>query len=61
VIAPFPPGSAGDIIPRAIAPNASEALKQNIIIDNRPGAAGNIAAELLKWERAVKASGVKMQ
>ena len=47
VVAPFPPGSAGDIIPRAIAPNASEALKQNMIIDNRPGAAGSIAAELV--------------
>ena len=47
VIAPFPPGSAGDIIPRAIAPNASDALKQNMIIDNRPGAAGSIAAELV--------------
>lgn len=47
VIAPFPPGSAGDIIPRAIAPNASDALKQNMIIDNRPGAAGGIAAELV--------------
>jgi tripartite-type tricarboxylate transporter receptor subunit TctC len=47
VIAPFPPGSAGDIIPRAIAPNAADALKQNMIIDNRPGAAGSIAAELV--------------
>ena len=47
VIAPFPPGSAGDIIPRAIAPNASDALQQNMIIDNRPGAAGGIAAELV--------------
>jgi tripartite-type tricarboxylate transporter receptor subunit TctC len=47
VIAPFPPGSAGDIIPRAIAPNASDALRQNMIIDNRPGAAGSIAAELV--------------
>lgn len=47
VIAPFPPGSAGDIIPRAIAPQAGAALKQNMVIDNRPGAAGNIAAELV--------------
>ena len=39
VIAPFPPGSAGDIIPRAIAPEAGAALKQNMIIDNRHGGA----------------------
>jgi tripartite-type tricarboxylate transporter receptor subunit TctC len=47
VIAPFPPGSAGDIIPRAISPAANEALKQMMIIDNRAGAAGSIAAEIV--------------
>lgn len=45
VIAPFPPGSAGDVIPRAVAPGALDVLKQTMFIDNRPGAAGGIAAE----------------
>lgn len=45
VVAPFPPGSAGDVIPRAVAPGASDVLKQSIFIENRPGAAGGIAAE----------------
>ena len=47
IVAPFPPGSAGDIIPRAVAPGAGEILKQNLIIENRPGAAGGIAAEVV--------------
>ena len=48
VIAPFPPGSAGDIVPRTIGLSLAEEFKQNIVIDNRPGAGGNIAAETVK-------------
>jgi len=48
VIAPFAPGNAGDIIPRALAPKMAELFKQNIVIDNRGGAGGTIAAELTK-------------
>jgi tripartite-type tricarboxylate transporter receptor subunit TctC len=48
VIAPFAPGNAGDIIPRALAPKMSEQFRQNIVIDNRGGAGGTIAAELTK-------------
>jgi tripartite-type tricarboxylate transporter receptor subunit TctC len=46
MLVPFPPGSAGDVIARALAPMASEIGRQTIIIDNRGGAAGSIAAEL---------------
>ena len=48
VIAPFPPGSAGDIVPRIIGQYLGDELKQNIVIENRPGAGGNIAAETVK-------------
>ncbi len=48
IIAPFPPGSAGDIVPRTIGVYLSEQLKQNLVVDNRPGAAGNIAAEIVR-------------
>ncbi len=47
VVAPFAPGSAGDIIPRAIATDVGMALRQNLIVDNRPGAGGSIAAEIV--------------
>ncbi len=48
VIAPFPPGSAGDIVPRTIGQSLGEEFRQNIVIDNRPGAGGNISAEIVK-------------
>jgi tripartite-type tricarboxylate transporter receptor subunit TctC len=46
VIAGFPPGSGADITARVIGARLSEALGQQIVVDNRPGAASNIAAEL---------------
>jgi len=46
VIVPFPPGAGVDITTRLVIPKLSEALGQQFIADNRPGAAGNIGAEL---------------
>ncbi len=41
----FPPGSSPDLLGRAIAQPLQEALGQSIVIENRPGAAGSLAAE----------------
>lgn len=46
MLIPFTAGSAADIIARAIEPALRERLGQAIVIDNRGGAGGNIAAEL---------------
>jgi tripartite-type tricarboxylate transporter receptor subunit TctC len=40
-----PPGGTTDTIARAIAGPISAALKQSVIVENRPGAGGNLAAE----------------
>jgi len=40
----FPPGSATDFIARLIAPRMSEGLGQPIVVENRPGASGVLAA-----------------
>jgi tripartite-type tricarboxylate transporter receptor subunit TctC len=46
-IIPFPPGaSTNDILGRAMAQRLSEALGQQIIVDNRPGAGGTLGTEL---------------
>jgi tripartite-type tricarboxylate transporter receptor subunit TctC len=47
LIVGFAPGGATDIAARAIAQKLTEALRQTVIVDNRPGAAGNLAAELV--------------
>lgn len=48
IIVPFPPGGSSDIVMRLVASKASETLKQTIVIENRPGAAGNVAAMAIK-------------
>ncbi len=45
-ILPFPPGGGTDAVGRAMGNRLSEALGQQIVIDNRPGAGANIGAEL---------------
>jgi tripartite-type tricarboxylate transporter receptor subunit TctC len=42
-VVPFPPGGAVDIVARTISEKAAPRLGQTVIIDNRPGASGNIA------------------
>ena len=45
-IVPWPPGGGADVLSRMLSPKLSEAFKQQIVIDNRGGAAGNIGAEM---------------
>lgn len=44
LVAAFPPGTPGDVIARLIQPTLQTAWKQPVIVDNKPGAGGNLAA-----------------
>jgi len=44
----FAPGSSTDIVARALGQKVSEALGQAVVIENKPGAGGNIGAQLVK-------------
>ena len=45
-IAPFAPGGGSDLTTRLAAQRVSELIGQQIVVDNRIGASGNIGAEL---------------
>lgn len=45
LVVPYPPGGSSDIIARAISTQLGAALKQTVIVDNRPGASGNMGAD----------------
>jgi tripartite-type tricarboxylate transporter receptor subunit TctC len=47
MIVAFPPGGTTDILARATAQKLTEAFGQQVVIDNRPGAGGNIGTELV--------------
>ncbi|MFA7680785.1 MAG: tripartite tricarboxylate transporter substrate binding protein, partial [Pigmentiphaga sp.] len=47
VIVPFGPGSSPDVVARIVTDQASKSLGQTIVVENRPGASGNIGTQAI--------------
>jgi tripartite-type tricarboxylate transporter receptor subunit TctC len=47
LVVPFPPGGTTDVVARRIAPKVSEILGQTVVIENKGGAGGTIATDMV--------------
>jgi len=47
IIVPYPPGGTSDILARAVGQKMSEEWKQPVVVENKPGATGNIGADFV--------------
>jgi tripartite-type tricarboxylate transporter receptor subunit TctC len=47
IIVPFPPGGGADALARLMAPKLSELWKEQVIVENKPGASGHIGADFV--------------
>src|SRR6478735_7947809 len=47
IIVPYPAGGTSDILARAIGPGLTAALGQPVVIENKPGATGNVGADFV--------------
>ena len=46
-IAPYPPGGTSDVLARVFAQKLTDALRRQVVVENRPGAAGNIGHDIV--------------
>ena len=48
IVVGFAPGSTTDLVGRLVAPKLSEAIGQSVVVENKPGAGGNVATQQVK-------------
>jgi tripartite-type tricarboxylate transporter receptor subunit TctC len=52
IVVPFPPGGGADALARLMAPKLAEIWKEQVMVENRPGASGHIGADFVAQSAA---------
>jgi tripartite-type tricarboxylate transporter receptor subunit TctC len=52
IVVPFPPGGGADALTRIMSPKLSELWKEQVVVENRPGASGHIGADFVAQSAA---------
>src|SRR6186997_2265798 len=52
IVVPFPPGGGADALARLMAPKLSELRREQVIVENKPGASGHIGADFVAQSAA---------
>ena len=52
IVVPFPPGGGADALARLMAPKLAEMWKEQVIVENKPGASGHIGADFVAQSSA---------
>jgi tripartite-type tricarboxylate transporter receptor subunit TctC len=52
IIVPFPPGGGADALARIMSPKLSELWREQVVVENRPGASGHIGADFVAQSAA---------
>ncbi|MEO7403035.1 MAG: tripartite tricarboxylate transporter substrate-binding protein, partial [Burkholderiales bacterium] len=47
LVVPYPPGGSSDVLGRLVAQKMTESMGQNVLVDNRAGASGNIGTDFV--------------
>ena len=60
IIVPFPPGGGVDIVNRIVGTRLTDVLGQQVVIENRSGAGGNVGADIAKWTKVAQSAGISL-
>ena len=61
IVVPYPPGGATDVLARVLAEKMAPRLGQPVVVDNKPGASGNIAADAVAKAKPTGSKGTYIQ
>jgi len=61
IIVPTPPGGMSDLVSRVYGQKLTERSKHAVVVENKTGSNGVLAAETRRWGEVVRKAGITMQ